>query len=272
MELTKIQKAAVDEIFSYYSNTDKVRVDFKSPTGSGKTLMATWLISLIIEANPDKKFIFVVATPSSSKLPFFFEQKINNYKKDLPYSKFEVEYIESPSSKASSSTVEETPKIRIVDNKVYIFGKATFGAKRIFSEQHVIDDFVDEVKTQGYKLVYIRDEAHIGDLKSDNESKHFEVLMQSNADFILKMTATPNLSDSSVKIVTVRESDLCDPTKNENKWLLKTTAKMLLQSSMTEEEILEDALKEFKKIKQQYKTLETNGVFIHPALLIQVSN
>ncbi|MBR0295360.1 MAG: DEAD/DEAH box helicase family protein [Bacilli bacterium] len=272
MELTKIQKEAVDNIFSYYSNSEKVRVDFKSPTGSGKTLMASYLISLIIEANPDKKFVFVIATPSSSKLPFFFEQKINKYKKDLPYSKFEVEYIESPSSKASSSTVEETPKIKIVDNKVYIFGKATFGSKRIFSEQHVIDDFVDEVKTQGYKLIYIRDEAHIGDLKTDNESKQFEVLMQSNADFILKMTATPNLSDSSVKIVTVKESDLCDPLRNENKWLLKTTAKTLLQSSMTEEAILEDAINEFKRIKSDYKKLEENGVFIHPALLIQASN
>lgn len=272
MELTNLQKAAVDEIYSYYSNSAKVRVDFKSPTGSGKTLMATWLISMIIEANPDEKFVFVIATPSSSSLPFFFEQKINTYKKDLPYSKFEVEYIESPSSKANADSCEETPKIKLVKNKVYIFGKATFGAKRIFTEQHVIDDFVDEIKSQDYKLVYIRDEAHIGDLKTDNESKQFEVLMQSNADFILKMTATPNLTDASVKIVQIRESDLIDPTKNENKWLLKTTPKMLLQSSMTEEEILDDAIKEFKKLKEQYKTLENNGVFLHPALLIQVSN
>lgn len=272
MELTSIQAKAVEEIYSHFSPVEKTRVDFKSPTGSGKTLMASWLISFIIERNPDENFIFVIATPSSSSLPFFFEQKINLYKKDLPYSKFEVEYIESPSSKTDAGLNEQTPKIKLVRNKVYIFGKSTFGAKRIFTEQHVIDDFVDEALNLGYKIVYIRDEAHIGDLRIDNESRQFESLMQSNSHFVIKMTATPNLKDTSVKIVVVKETDLNDPTKNENKWLLKTTPKVLLESTMSEEELLDNALKRFIKIKEKYKTLETNGVFIHPAVLVQVSN
>ena len=120
MELTSIQAKAVEEIYSHFSPVEKTRVDFKSPTGSGKTLMASWLISFIIERNPDENFIFVIATPSSSSLPFFFEQKINLYKKDLPYSKFEVEYIESPSSKTDAGLNEQTPKIKLVRNKVYI--------------------------------------------------------------------------------------------------------------------------------------------------------
>lgn len=272
MELTKIQLNAVEEIYSHFNTSTKSKVDFKAPTGSGKTLMASYLISQIIERNPSEKFIFVIATPSSSSLPFFFEQKINLYKKDLPYSKFEVEYIESPSSKGDASTTERTPKIKVVDNKVYIFGKATFGAKRIFTEQHVIDDFVDEINQQGFKLIYIRDEAHIGDLKTDNESKKFEVLMQSNAHFVVKMTATPNFADQTVNIVTIKESDLNDGTLNEGKWLLKTEPKVLLEESMSEEELLDNALVKFKEIKDEYKGLENDGVIIHPALLIQVSN
>ena len=272
MELTKIQLNAVEKIYSYFDPSNKTKVDFKAPTGSGKTLMASYLISKIIERNPSDKFVFVIATPSSSSLPFFFEQKINLYKKDLPYSKFEVEYIESPSTKGDVSSTERTPKIKVVDNKVYIFGKATFGAKRIFTEQHVIDDFVDELNQQGYKLIYIRDEAHIGDLKTDNESKKFEILMQNNAHFILKMTATPNFADQTVNIVTIKESDLNDGTLNEGKWLLKTEAKVLLEESMSEEDLLDNALVKFKEIKDEYKTLENNGVIIRPALLIQVSN
>lgn len=272
MELTRIQSNAVEEIYSYFNPSAKSKVDFKAPTGSGKTLMASYLISAIIERNPADKFIFVIATPSSSSLPFFFEQKIKLYKKDLPYSKFDVEYVESPSSKADANTTEQTPKIKIVDNKVYIFGKATFGAKRIFTEQHVIDDFVDELIQRGYKLIYIRDEAHIGDLKSDNESKKFETLMQTNAHFVLKMTATPNFADQSINIVSIKESDLNDGSLNDGKWLLKTDPKVLLEQSMSEDDLLDNAIVKFKEIKNEYKKLENNGVIIHPALLIQVSN
>ena len=271
MILTKSQNEAVEKIYSYFSNTEKVRVDFKAPTGCGKTIMAAWLISNIIERNFEEKFIFIIATPSTSSLPFFFEQKINVYKRDLPYSKFDVEYIESPSTNKDDTT-EKTQKIKIVKNKVYIFGKATFGAKRIFTEQHVIDDFIDEAITLGYKIIYIRDEAHIGDLRNDNETNRFESLMLTNAHFVLKMTATPNFNDNSVKIVTLSESELNDITKNENKWLLKTKPIILLNRNLSEEELLDNALCEFKEIKEKYRTLENNGTIIYPALLIQVSN
>ena len=144
MELTKIQKEAVEKILGYYSPKEKTYIDFKAPTGSGKTLMASWIISSLMERNINENFVFVIATPSSSSLPFFFEQKINVYKRDLPFSKFEVEYIVSPSSSQSDKT-ESTPKIKLESRKVYIFGKSTFGKGRIFTERHIIDDFVDEI-------------------------------------------------------------------------------------------------------------------------------
>ena len=272
MELTKIQKEAVEKIIGYYSPKEKVHVDFKAPTGSGKTLMASWIISSLMERNFNENFVFVIATPSSSSLPFFFEQKINVYKKDLPFSKFEVEYIESPSSSQSDKT-ESTPKIKLETNKVYIFGKSTFGRGRIFTERHIIDDFVDEIKNLGFKLVYIRDEAHIGDItRTDNETKKFEELMQHNSDFIIKMTATPNLSNPTVKFVQIFETDINDGYKNENKWLLKTHPTLLLNDSMSEDALLEHAILEFKRVKESYRTLEKDNIFIHPVLLVQVSN
>lgn len=271
MELTKIQLNAAEEILYYYSSIEKRKVDFKAPTGSGKTLIASYIISCLIERNIDDKLIFIVATPSSSSLPYFFEKKINLYKRDLPYSKFNVEHIESPSSSKKDS-VEQTPRIICEQSKVYIFGKSTFGAKRIFTEQNVIDDFIDDAQNRGFKIIYVRDEAHIGDLNSDKESRRFESLMQDSAHFIIKMTATPNYNDKSTNIVFIKESDLNDGYKNENKWLLKTEPVTLLEQSISEDELLERAILQYKKIKSEYKTMETDGVFIHPALLIQVSN
>ncbi len=267
MELTSLQLKTTTEILNLYDPNQKVICEFKSPTGSGKTLMASYFISALIEQNPNDKFIFVIATPSSSSLPYFFEQKINKYKVDLPYSNFEVEYIQSPSSKQTDKT-ESIKKIIPEQNKVYIFGKASFGSGRILSEYRIIDDFIVSAIDKGYKLIYIRDEAHIGGERQINDT-NFETLMNSNASFVLKMTATPDNQNPFTKKVILKESQLNNPVLNDGKWLLKTTPVSLLDRNLEDTEILGDAIKRFKEIKEDYAKL---NIGIHPAMLIQVDN
>lgn len=267
MQLTNLQFEKVKEIVSCYGKERVVL--FKAPTGSGKTLMATSVIASLINDNPQENFIFVVATVSTSNLPQSFEQKINEYKSDLPVSDFEVEYIESPSNTKDNKS-DSVPQIRIVRNKVYIFGKATFGKGRIFTEQSVISDFIQDCKTHGYKIVYIRDEAHIGaksDLK-DPGVKTFEELMNNNADFILKMTATFG-KEAAYKRIELKESDLIDPIKNEGRWLIKDTPQKIGDTTNSDEELLDKAISEFKKVQKEYNGLD---VIIRPAMLIQVDN
>ncbi|HOF43614.1 MAG TPA: hypothetical protein PLE44_03390, partial [Bacilli bacterium] len=127
--------------------------------------MAAHVISEIINQNLDDKLIFVIATLSSSELPLAFKEKLDYYKPDLAFSSFEVEYIESPSS---SGNTEVVPRLFPEKNKVYIFGKATFGKGRIFSEMEIIDDFIYMAIDRGFKIVYIRDEAHVGLGSGDN--------------------------------------------------------------------------------------------------------
>lgn len=265
MLLTNLQEEKIQEIVNHFNNGN-LKVDFKAPTGSGKTLMATGVISKMINTNPDKKMVFIIATISSSDLPEQFERKINEYKGDLEFNDFEVEYIQSPSSG------KKTPKdmqiqIKPEQNKVYIFGKASFGKGRIITEQKIIDSFVQECKQQGYTICYIRDEAHIGTKIKD--TANFESLMDSYADFILEMTATPDMSDASIKKVILTEKDLCNPEKNNGKWLIKTKLERLSDDSSDDEDILKNAITEFKKIQEEYKR---NCNIIRPAMLIQVDN
>lgn len=268
MELTSLQKTTVEAILDLYNPCQKVFCEFKAPTGSGKTLMASYFISKMIENNNGEKFVFVIATPSSSSLPFFFEQKINKYKVDLPFSKFEVEYVQSPSL-SKSDKIESINKIIPQPNKVYIFGKSSFGKGRILSECGIIDDFVLSAVDKGYKLIYIRDEAHIGGEKADNSnySQNFEKLMSENASFLLKMTATPDRSNPNR--VELKESELNNPVLNDGKYLLKTTPVPLLNKDLKDDEVLEDAVARFKNIKREYAEL---NVGIRPAMLIQVDN
>lgn len=271
MDLTNLQREKVDELLSLYNPANNVKIDFKAPTGSGKTLMATAFISEMIAQHPTEKFVFVIATPSSSDLPFSFEQKLLQYKQDLTFSDFSVEYIKSPSETGQNMLkTDGTIKIIPEENKVYIFGKSSFGKDRILTTRHIIDDFVDIIKDKGFKLIYIRDEAHIGGNIVNDEN--FEALMQGNANLIIKMTATPDYRDLTVHKVVLTEEDLNNPIKNDGKFLLKTQAITLLKDSMTDDDMLLDAIQNFKKIKEEYKKLEDNDVYIRPAMLIQVKN
>jgi type III restriction enzyme len=255
----------VEDILGFYGKEKEIH--FKSPTGSGKTLMATSVISQIMNNNPHEKLVFVIATISSASLPQAFEEKIRQYKASLPFKDFEVEYIESPSANKIKKK-DYTPQIRVERNKVYIFGKATFGKDRIFTEQEIFHDFVKECKQQGYKLVYIRDEAHIGTARTDAGIKTFESLMQENADFIIKMTATFN-NKSTNRRIELKEEDLKDDTKNDGKWLIKCNAQVIYNETITDEELMDLAIAKFKEIKEEYKKLDCH---IKPAMLIQVDS
>jgi len=268
MLMTNLQTETVEKIVSCYGTKNEVH--FKAPTGSGKTLMAANVISKIINDNRTENFIFVIATISTSELPQAFETKINEYKNDLPCSDFEVEYIESPSSSPKNNS-DSVPQIRIVKNKVYIFGKATFGKGKIYTEQNVIPDFINECKMQKYKIIYIRDEAHIGTSTKtkDKEVETFESLMNKNANFVLKMTATFDMKNTAIKRVELKENDLKDQSRNENKWLIKCNLQKISDESILDEDILKKAIKEFKEIQREYKTLPFQ---IKPAMLIQIDN
>ena len=181
-----------------------------------------------------------------------------------------MEYIESPSSKKSSSAPKDIQiQIKPEPNKVYIFGKATFGKGRIITEQKVIDDFIHECKQQGYNILYIRDEAHIGTKLPESEVANFEQLMKKHADFILKMTATFNFKDTTTKKVELTEAELIDPDKNDGKWLIKTNFERLFSKEFDDSDLLDNAISKFQEIKQKYSEL---SYIIKPAMLIQVDN
>lgn len=270
MNLTKIQQRAVDEIFNKYKSNIK-EVIFKAPTGSGKTFMAANLISKIIEDNSNKeKICFVVATLSSAELPLQMKNKFDEYQAYLPI-KFTSRYEESPSKKLTKYDTDI--KILPGKNEVIILGKSSFGKDCLFITQGTFNSFIDQIKTQNYKLIYIRDEAHTGSNKTtqlDGEPKKFENMVQGAATFILKMTATPKTNDN---LVLIDENELNDDETGQ--YLLKTNgyfnASLSEYDTVDDKTILSVAIEKFKKIKNEYQADEESKL-IQPAMLIQLDN
>lgn len=267
MKLFKGQIFAIEQLFENYINGEKV-VDFKAPTGSGKTFMAASFISkMITNKKPNEKMVFVIATVSSSELPKQFENKLREYQKYLE-SPFNVERVESPSSSDKKIPKDFEPKIIAEDSKVIILGKSSFGKGRILSDRGAFDSFIGQVLHENFKLIYIRDEAHIGagekSLGKDNE----ENLLHNNADYIVRMTATPT---SKNKQIILKEKDLIDEETNQS--LLKTEdifnlgIKASGKKEIDSNELLQIAIDEFKKIKTEYQ-----GSGVNPAMLIQINS
>ncbi|MDJ1645588.1 DEAD/DEAH box helicase family protein [Mycoplasma sp. M5725] len=283
MRLSNQQKRAVEELIDYFresykhkQNKEENIVEFKAPTGSGKTFMIANFIDKAATYNKhngfNKKIIFVVMTVSTAELPKQLFYSFEKYK-DYLENKLELEFEHKQSPSASKVKAKDaTYDFKSKDNKVFIFGASSFGKGTIFKEQGVLDSFIHEIK-ENYHIVYIRDEAHIGtakvEAKNDNITAH--KAFSNIANFQILMTATPK---GEYKQITITEKDL----ENDNIQLLKTEGlnnqgiEDIEKDEISDVDILEKACEKFKEIKKHY--IQDEGLIesINPAMLIQVSD
>ena len=298
MKLTNTQQNAVNELVNEFDSNNKNIVYFKAPTGSGKTFMIANVINDITKKYFGEKLLFVIATLSSAELPQQMKNNLEDYKYYLDFGIYlNIEKVDSPSNSKTNNKSDVTHSIIAEKNKVLIFGTSSFGKNKIFTEEGVFDAFIDQIKNEEYKLIYIRDEAHYGgetntakskylDLYNDNienekqisstkdEAIKFEAKMQQIAQYVIKMTATPN--NKLFKQIVITDKDL----EQDNIKLLKPNycqnedIKSLGVDTLSNKDILEIACNKFKEVKAKYidKINEPSLVGINPAMLIQVRN
>lgn len=230
------------------------------------------LIDQIISVFSDRKFVFIVGSISTSNLP---KQIYNAFKQDsihLHNFDLDIDLIESPSS--VGVVKDKNYILDVVPNSVRIMGNSSFKVDTIFTEQGTLERYLAEIKENGYTLIYFRDEAHIGAESRNTKVKPtlgiFETHMQNAADFILKVTATPELSASSA-LVEIKESDL----REDNLQLLKLhssyNTNLVANTDYDYIGILNVACKHFIDIKQKYHN-DSQLQGVNPAMLIQIES
>ena len=280
MELIDVQKKAVDKLVTAYENAKKggqKTVIFSAPTGSGKTFMAANFIAEILKDRNIKKTMVVIATVSRAELPRAFKRKLEEYKKFLKFRDFSVEFRDAPSKVKKGATISTSTRgFKLVNKKVLIFGTSSFGKGKIFTEGAILEKFINNAKQGKWKIIYIRDEAHIGAYGERDEKKalkkyekgylKFEPEMSKLAAFNIQMTATPKVSQKSKKII-ISEKEI-------GKKLLKKKCVINHFTKNTSDwySLVTETITKFKEIQAQYKKLKLNNVWLRPAMLVQVDS
>ncbi|MGL4616627.1 MAG: DEAD/DEAH box helicase, partial [Mycoplasmoidaceae bacterium] len=269
LQLTKSQKNSVSKLFNKYLNRHEYKfTSFKAPTGSGKTFMASELISKIFAAEfgNEKKTVIVFATISNSELPKQLAKKLEIYKKFHHFKNYKIEYIYSPST-SKKNKIEDIREFNLEKNKVFVFGVSSFVKNTIFYENKTLENFIQDAKNNNYQIVFIRDEAHIGREKKIDKNiiKNFDEKLKSAASFILEMTATPKNFRNFVELT-------IDEMKDDGVFLLKSKLELPknLDYETSNEELIDNAIDTFKKTKKEYASIK--DYVIYPAMLVQISN
>ena len=268
MILTPAQKYAVDKLMQAYLDQDHDRIIcFKAPTGSGKTFMASEFISRVfgIESSHLQKTVIVFLTISNAELPRQLSNKLKKYQKFHHFTNYEIEFIQSPSK--SDKRIEDLKEFDLKDNKVFVLGISSFGKNTLFYQNNTLNNFLKQIKLFNYKVVFIRDEAHIGKKASGVDLESVVGKLYKAAYFSLEMSATPK---EAARIINLTYKDIM----NDDLKLLKgkeasADLNKVLTSNATEADLIDHVLEQFKKSQTEYARLKP---VIRPALLIQIDN
>lgn len=261
--LKECQQEAVNKLFEKYlesKNQVHKQIYFQAPTGAGKTLILCTLCDKIVQYN--KKCIILFVSISTGDI------QVQNYDKSCLYqSKNNYKYtsylIKSPSKNNTNSKLDSIIQIPLKNHYVYFIGSSSYKDKAKLREELILELFLDNAKKEGYEIIYIRDEAHIG-TKKETSTKNLDQLLNKYANLTYYVSATLEQIEHKINVQIEDVDAINDGLIKSNQILYSK-----INSNITSEELYEKALEEFKDVKKQYEQLNYG---INPCMLIQIKN
>ena len=224
---------------------------FKSPTGSGKTIMMAELIKRLVENREDgKEIAFVWITVH--KLHNQSKEKLEKYYEDLQT--VECSFFEDLQDKQ-------------VQNKEILF----FNWHSINQEKNIyirdnenefnLSKVIENTKDENREIILIIDESH----HTASSEKSQEVIQKINPKLTIEVSATPKISNTdyvqSVDLQEVKEEEMVKKSVRLNFKLNN------IQDLTTDELIIKTALKKRQDLKKNYAEEDSD---VNPLVLIQL--
>ncbi len=239
------------------ANGDKVCI-FKSPTGSGKTLMMAEFLKRLIDSRADgKSFSFVWLAVNK-----LHDQSRNNLKKY--YDQFGVGI--------KCSYYEDLEDKRIGENEILFLNWASINKKeniyvRANERDNNLSSVIARTKDEGRIVVLVIDESH----HTASSEKSKELIHDIGPKVTIEVSATPQLNNAN-RIVEVELKDVKDEGMIKKEIAINLGFNDYLvdkkkSDKAADEIVLESALK--KRLELATK-LDKAGSNVNPLLLIQI--
>jgi type III restriction enzyme len=273
MQLKNFQCNAIDSLKdSFYKlwqeGNRNVPLVFKSPTGSGKTIMMAEMLRRIsgeASFDADKAFIWI----SKGGLAIQSKQKLEKYYNDgIPWTNcLDLNNLNNGSLKKN--------EIFFVNwEKVVSKAKANLKLRREGESNTTFDKFIENTHKENREIVLIVDEEHLN--KTDLSNQLIDVI---NPRIKINISATPlneptisEVEDLKAGFVRVKHEDVVDEglIKESVQIMPKEEVEALDKNHKDLDELLIDlALEKQKTLKLAYEEL---GLNINPLILIQLPN
>ena len=257
--LKNYQKKAVDELSEIFKNSQEennFKVIFKSPTGSGKTLMVTeFLKNIFLDSNNNVAVIWAAPrqlhTQSKDKIkPVLLEKNIGKA--------LEVYQLKNPRLKKNEILFLNWESINKKNNTFMKSNEKNINLKNL----------IQNTKKFATKIILVIDECHF--TAPSLISNYLTNII--NPDFTLAISATPTMKDVDdvvrVKIENVKDEGMIKKNIIPNEMFLKKSVG--LDNKLREGSnfyFLDEAIKQREKLLKLYKKKKLT---INPLILIQL--
>lgn len=265
MTLKDYQNTAIRKLLSrskeLLSQSGEKRIIFKSPTGSGKTIMtAEFLKQLVSDPEVKQPLSFIWTAP----------RKLHTQSKDKLEKYFEI------SRALECSDFEELTDKQIGENEILFLNWESINKKdkntivKENEKEFYLEKIIENTKDEGREVVLVIDESH-HHATSEISQSLIELMSPS---LTIEVSATPDMQNPD-EIVTVPLEDVKLEGMIKKSVILNPDFENVLsgenlKSSLTDGTdamVLEEAL---KKRNELVKTYKKEGVNVNPLLLIQL--
>lgn len=266
-DLKTYQRDAVDEIKEYFDFNFGKRgktIVFKSPTGSGKTLMISSVIEEEVAEREDDNFCFVWASIGKGELQIQSHDSVKEYVQGHPVcTLLERDFF------GSRGFIKKHEVVFVNWEKLISKDRSTEKWKNNLMKDSEGKNFLDvikQTKDNGTKIILVVDESHIGASSSARITEFRDEILV--PDMTIEMSATP-LSDPDVEV---------DPQRVIDEGIIKedvivnegiSPEDVSLAEKDSELLVLEKAKAKRQELIAAYQDVGSN---VNPLVLVQIPN
>lgn len=245
---------------------DQTQVVFKSPTGSGKTIMVAEALARLGNEDLPNKYVYLWA--SMNKLHLQSKEKLASYLRDTKYNLIDLSEMTSGEMPANTILFGNWESMIKTDRKT---GEWANRAVRQGEDGRNIQDIIEETKQNGKEIILIVDEAHQTYLGPKSQAIVNTII---KPKLVLEVSATPilkpsgeDVSDNKARIVKVPFEEVVKSGLIKLETRINYDIEKHLDAQSSDQAVIEAALGRRKSLEKLYENEKTD---IKPLVLIQL--